>query len=131
MLFCYMSRPKNIWNHNSNPMKAQFLPLFNVNISQPQLNSTSTPFQLNFHSNSSQPQPQYQPQLNLNLNLNSIWLRHKSNPNLLEVKLNFDRYSQSQRFFQKFKFWCLRLSISVTKYINISSMLVSRGIMES
>ena len=72
-------------------MKAQFLPLFNVNLSQPQLKSTSTQFQLNFDSTSSQPQPQpqpnlnststltstqpqfqpqFQPQLNLNLNLN-------------------------------------------------------------
>ena len=36
-------------------MKAQFLPLFNVNLSQLQLNSTSTQFQLNFDSISSQP----------------------------------------------------------------------------
>ena len=36
-------------------MKAQFLPLFNVNLSRLQLNSTSTQFQLNFHSISSQP----------------------------------------------------------------------------
>ena len=35
-------------------MKAQFLPLFNVNISQLQLNSTSIQFQLNFDSISSQ-----------------------------------------------------------------------------
>ena len=31
--------PQNILNHNPTPMKAQFLPLFNVNLSQ--LNSTS------------------------------------------------------------------------------------------
>ena len=30
--------PQNILNHNPNPMKAQFLPIFNVNLSQPQLN---------------------------------------------------------------------------------------------
>ena len=42
-------------NHNPTPMKAQFLPLFNVNLSQPQLNSTSTQFQLNFEKTSSQP----------------------------------------------------------------------------
>ena len=36
-------------------MKAQFLPLFNVNLSQPKLNTTSTQFQLNFNSTSSQP----------------------------------------------------------------------------
>ena len=35
-------------------MKAQFFPLFNVNLSQLQLKSTSTQFQLNFQSISSQ-----------------------------------------------------------------------------
>ena len=79
-------------------MKAQFLPLFNVNLSQLQLNSTSTHFQLNFHSISSQPyfnlrfkstsaSNQPQPQLNLNHNLNSIWLWHKSNPILFDLFL--------------------------------------------
>ena len=38
----YKMTPKHILNHKPNPMKAQFLPLFNVNLSQPQ--------------------PQYQPQ---------------------------------------------------------------------
>ena len=55
MLFGYMSSPKTYCNKNPTPMKAQFLPLFNVNLSQLQLNSTSTQFQLNFHSISSQP----------------------------------------------------------------------------
>ena len=41
-------------------MKAQFLPLFNSNLSQPQLNSTST--QLNFDSTSQEPKSQ----INLN-----------------------------------------------------------------
>ena len=35
---------KYIFNHNPTPMKAEFLPLFNVNLSQLQLNSTSTQF---------------------------------------------------------------------------------------
>ena len=56
MLFCYMSRPKNILSRNPNPMKSQFLPYFNVN---------STQFQLNFKSTSVQPQPKSQPQLNM------------------------------------------------------------------
>ena len=43
--------PQNILNHNPTPMKAQFLPLFNVNLSQLNLNSISTKFPLN----SSQP----------------------------------------------------------------------------
>ena len=51
-------------------MKAQFLPLFNVNLSQPQLNSTSTQFQLNFNSTSSQ--PYFNLSLNINLNSTSI-----------------------------------------------------------
>ena len=42
-------------SHNPTPMKAQFLPLFNVNLSQLQLNSTSTQVQLNFDTISSQP----------------------------------------------------------------------------
>ena len=62
-------------------MKAQFLPLFNVNLSQLQLNSISTKLPLNLISTSDSNQPQ--PQLNLNHNLNSIWLWHKSNPILL------------------------------------------------
>ena len=49
MLFCYMSRPKHILDHNLNPKKSQFLPLFSVNLSQPQLNSTSIQPQLNFN----------------------------------------------------------------------------------
>ena len=76
---------------NPTPMKAQFLPLFNVNLSRLQLNSTSTQFQLNFNSTSSQPyfnlslkstaaSLSFSTQLNLNLNLNSIWLWLKSNP---------------------------------------------------
>ena len=39
---------KNILNQNPTPMKAQFRPLFNVKLSEPRLNSTSTQFQLNF-----------------------------------------------------------------------------------
>ena len=62
---------KHILNHKPNPIKAQCLPLFNVHLSQPQLDSTWAQFQLNFDSTSSQPQPQYQPELNINLNLNS------------------------------------------------------------
>ena len=90
---------KHILNHKPNPIKAQCLPLFNVNLSQPQLNSTLTQFQLNFDSSqplfnlilksasaSNQPQPQYQPQFNLNLYLNSIWMWHKSNPILFVIK---------------------------------------------
>ena len=61
-------------------MKAQLLPLFSVNLSQPLLNSTSTQFQRNFKSTLFQPPPQYQLQLNLNLYLNPIWLWHKINP---------------------------------------------------
>ena len=45
---------KHILNHKMTSMKAQFLPLFNVSLSQIQLNSTSTQYQLNFHSISSQ-----------------------------------------------------------------------------
>ena len=56
---------KYILNHNPTPIKAQFHPLFNVNFSQLQLNSTSAQFQLNFHSISSQPQ------IKINLSLNS------------------------------------------------------------
>ena len=52
-------------------MKAQFLPVFNVNLSEPQLNSTSTQCQLNFDSTSLQPQPQINLSLNINLNLTS------------------------------------------------------------
>ena len=79
MLFCYNSRPKTYFEPKPLSYKGQFLPLFNINLSQPQVNSTSTQFQLNFdstscqphfHSASNQPQPQYQSQLNLNL----IWL---------------------------------------------------------
>ena len=62
---------KHILEHNSTPKKAQFLPLFNVNLSQPQLNSTSTQFQLNFDSTSLQPQPQINLSLNINLNSTS------------------------------------------------------------
>ena len=79
---------KHILNHNPTPIKAQFLPLFNVNLSHPQLNSTSTQFQLDFDSTSYQPQINISfyinlTQLNLNLNLNLIWLWHKSKPILL------------------------------------------------
>ena len=35
---------KHILSHNSTPLKAQFILLFNVNLSQLQLNSTSTQF---------------------------------------------------------------------------------------
>ena len=55
---------KHILNHNPNPTKGRFLPLFNVNLSQPQLNSTPTQFQLNFDSTLSQP--------HFNLSLKSI-----------------------------------------------------------
>ena len=41
---------KHILDHNPAPKKAQILPLFNVKLSQPQLNSMSTQFQLNFDS---------------------------------------------------------------------------------
>ena len=58
---------KHILNHNPTPMKAEYLPLFNVNLSQLQLNSISTQFQLNFNSITSQPQSQPQSQLNLTL----------------------------------------------------------------
>ena len=72
--------------------KAKFLPLFNVNLSQTQLNSISTKLQHNIISTSLQPQTQYQPQFNLNLNLNLIWLVHKSNPilfyNIICVEFN-------------------------------------------
>ena len=83
MLFCYMSKPKHILDHNPNPKKAQFLPLFSVNLSQPQLNSISTKLRLNLMSTSFQPQPQiklslkltsaskqHQPQVNISLNIN-------------------------------------------------------------
>ena len=56
-------------DHNPPPKKAQLLPLFNVNLSQPQLNSTSTQFQLNFDSTSCQ--PHFNLSLNINLNSNS------------------------------------------------------------
>ena len=77
-------------------MKAQFLPLFNVNLSQPQLKSTSTQFQLKFYSTSSQPLPQpslnstltsTQPQLNLNFNLN---LNLNSNSTLISTQYGCD-----------------------------------------
>ena len=73
MLFCYMSGRdiKHILNHNPTPMKAKFLPLFNVNLFQPQLNSTSTQDQLNFDSISFQPQVQINLSLNINLNSTS------------------------------------------------------------
>ena len=58
-------------HHNPSHKKAQFLPLFNVNLYQPQLNSTSTQFQLNFDSTSFQPQPQINLSLNINLNSTS------------------------------------------------------------
>ena len=51
-------------------MEAQLLPLYNVNLSQPQLNSTSTLFQLNFDSTSLEPQSEIN--LSLNINFNSI-----------------------------------------------------------
>ena len=38
--------------HKTTTKKAQFLPLFNINLFQLQLNSTSTQFQLNFNSTS-------------------------------------------------------------------------------
>ena len=68
-----MSKPKTYFEPlPPSPMKAQFLPLFNVNLSQPQLNTPSTQFQLNFDSTSAQPQLnlsstplQPQPQINL------------------------------------------------------------------
>ena len=60
-----ISRPKHILNHNPTPMKAQFLPLFNVNLSQLQLNSISTKLPLNLISTS------FQPQVQINLSLNS------------------------------------------------------------
>ena len=67
---CLTSGKKSItFCDNPTPMKAQFLPLFNVNLSQPQLKSTSTRFQLNFDSTSSQPQPQ--PNLNSTSTLTS------------------------------------------------------------
>ena len=47
-----ISRPKKTLSYYPNPMKAQFLPWFNVNVSQPQLNSISTQFQLNIDSTS-------------------------------------------------------------------------------
>ena len=62
---------KHILNHNPTPMKAQFLPLFNVNSSQPQLNSISTKLQLNLISTSFQWQPQFNLSLNINLNSTS------------------------------------------------------------
>ena len=52
-------------------MKAQFLPLFNVNLSQLQLNSISTKLRLNFISTSFQPQVQINLSLNINLNSTS------------------------------------------------------------
>ena len=45
----FNKKKKHIMNHSPTLMKAQFLPLFNVNLSQLQLNSTLTQFQLNFH----------------------------------------------------------------------------------
>ena len=66
-------------------MKAQFFPYFNVNLSQPQLNSISTKLRINLTSSSASNQPQPQPQLNHNLNLNSIWLWHKSNTFLFYI----------------------------------------------
>ena len=58
-------------NHNPTPMKAQFLPLFNINLSQPKLNSISTKLRLNFTSTSFQPQVQINLSLNINLNSTS------------------------------------------------------------
>ena len=58
-------------DHNPTPKKAQFLPLFNVNLSQPQLNSISTKLQLNLISTSFQWQPQFNLSLNINLNSTS------------------------------------------------------------
>ena len=46
---------KHILDHNPTTKKAQFLPLFKVNLFKPQLKSTSTQFQLNFKSSSFQP----------------------------------------------------------------------------
>ena len=49
-------------------MKAQFLSLFNDNLSQLQLNLTSTHFQLNLTSTKFQPQVQINLSLNINVN---------------------------------------------------------------
>ena len=54
-------------DRNPAPKKAQLLSLFNVNLYQPQLNSTSTQFQRNFNSTSSHPQPQINLSININL----------------------------------------------------------------
>ena len=83
-------------------MKAQFLHSLNVNLSQPQLNSTSTQFQLNFNSTLSKPHfnlglkstlAPISTTTNLNLNLNSIWLWHKSNPILFALWVSIDTES--------------------------------------
>ena len=60
-------------SHNPTTLKAQFLPLFNVDLSQPQLilNSISTKLRLNLISTSFQPQPQINLSLNINLNSTS------------------------------------------------------------
>ena len=58
-------------NHNPTPMKAKFLPLFNVNLSQLNLNSVSTKLWLNLISTSFQPQVQINLSLNINLNSTS------------------------------------------------------------
>ena len=66
-IYCFATwvDPKHILDHNPTSKKAQFLPLFNVTLSQLQLNSISTKLRLNLMSISFQPQPQ----INLSLKL--------------------------------------------------------------
>ena len=60
---------KHILNNNPTSMKDQNCHLFNVNLSQPKLNSISTKLRLHVISTSFQPQPLIN--LNININLNS------------------------------------------------------------
>ena len=101
-------------DHNPTPKKVQLLPLFNVNLSQPQLNSTSY-----------QPQPQYQPQLKLN----SIWLWHKSNPILFIYKdtksNNFQLPSWETSYFLK-SMMCQPRQLLSQHILSINFILIKR-----
>jgi len=103
-------------------MKAQFLPLFNVNLSQPQLNSTSTLFQLNFDSTSLEPQSEIN--LSLNINFNSISTltstQYGCDIKATQSCLDINRQNLLEKQIKQYKLSCIR-QVAIWISVNITS----------